>query len=271
MPERAGGPGRAATGLNLEVDWSPWYRSPAEAGLFTDFDGTLAPIGQERDQARPLPGAREALLVLARGLGRVAVVSGRPAAYLQLHLGDIPGLALVGLHGLEHIEEGHLQVLPEALAWASAVESSADAAEQEAPAGVEVERKSLAFTIHARRRPEAMGWVANWAQDRAANTGLRAQPGRLSVEVLPPVAADKGMVVERMSAGLSAVAVFGDDTGDIPAFALLSRLRRVGAHTLAVGVNSPEAPEDLAGSVDLVVGGPGEAVELLGQLAAFLA
>ena len=53
---------------------------PGQALLATDFDGTLAPIVADPRAARPLPGAVPALRRLARAVGTVAVITGRPAA-----------------------------------------------------------------------------------------------------------------------------------------------------------------------------------------------
>ena len=36
----------------------PWLASPGTAGVFVDFDGTLAPIVEMPEQARALPGSR---------------------------------------------------------------------------------------------------------------------------------------------------------------------------------------------------------------------
>ena len=52
---------------------------PASALLATDFDGTLAPIVEDPDQARPYPGAVDALARLGSRLGAVVIVTGRPA------------------------------------------------------------------------------------------------------------------------------------------------------------------------------------------------
>ena len=53
---------------------------PGQALIATDFDGTLAPIVADPRAARPLPGAVPALRRLARVVGTVAVITGRPAA-----------------------------------------------------------------------------------------------------------------------------------------------------------------------------------------------
>ncbi|HEX7276713.1 MAG TPA: trehalose-phosphatase, partial [Acidimicrobiales bacterium] len=46
------------------------------AGVFSDFDGTLAAIVDDPAAARPLPGAADALEALARRFARVGVISG---------------------------------------------------------------------------------------------------------------------------------------------------------------------------------------------------
>ena len=58
-------------------------RTPGRTALFTDFDGTLAPIVTDPATARPAPGAIEALARLAGRYRRVAVVSGRPLEFLD--------------------------------------------------------------------------------------------------------------------------------------------------------------------------------------------
>jgi trehalose 6-phosphate phosphatase len=52
------------------------------AAICLDFDGTLAPIVDDPNQARPLPGTAELLGHLAARFAAVALLSGRPADYL---------------------------------------------------------------------------------------------------------------------------------------------------------------------------------------------
>lgn len=238
-----------------------------------DYDGTIAPVVAERDRAAPQAGASEVLSALARRLRLVGVVSGRPLGFLLDQLGRVPGLSLFGLYGLERSRTADgrggqpRHVSPEALLWEPVVSQLADEAQARAPEGVEVERKGLSFALHFRGHPELEGWVRAWASQRAELAGLRAQPGRLSLELLPPVPAGKGLVVSQVAAGLQALCFAGDDWGDLPAFEALRRLRAQGKATLSVGVASHEQPPELEASVDVMVGGPRELVALLAGLA----
>lgn len=237
---------------------------PRAAGLLCDYDGTLAPVVEERDRAVPLPGVADQLARLSQRFAVVGVVSGRPLAYLRANLGPVAGLSLFGLYGLERSAGG---VDPAALAWEDVIGAAAAEAERQAPAGVEVEKKGLSFTLHVRRRPEMASWAMGWAKEMAGEKGLAVQPGRLSVELLPPVAASKGAVVDELSTGLKALCYIGDDRGDLPAFAALRGLRSAGKTTLAVGVASPEQPPELPDAVDLMVDGPAGVLGLLESLA----
>ncbi|HSS11457.1 MAG TPA: hypothetical protein VLL25_16350, partial [Acidimicrobiales bacterium] len=87
------------------------------------------------------------------------------------------------------------------------------------------------------------------------------------VELRPPVEADKGTVVEELASGLDAVCFIGDDRGDLPAFAALARLAAEGRDTLAIAVNSDEAPTELLAAADVVVDGPSGVLDLLEALA----
>lgn len=255
------------TGWLRHVDWSPWLGQPGTAGVLTDYDGTLAPVVEDREKAAPLPGVPGIIAALAERFAGVAVVSGRPVQYLESQLGRNPNVTLVGLYGLERFENGEHRVMDAAAQWEQTVASAATAVARTAPPGLEIEMKGLTLVLHSRRAPETSQWAQQWAAERASSSGLVAQPGRFSVELLPPVRSDKGTVVEELTTALNAVCFFGDDVGDLPAFSALRRLRSAGKTTIAVGVESPEQPDDLANAVDLLIGGPKEAVALLRSLA----
>jgi trehalose 6-phosphate phosphatase len=93
--------------------------------------------------------------------------------------------------------------------------------------------------------------------------GLVAREARLSLELAPPLPVDKGTVVRSLGAGFAAVACFGDDLGDLAAFAALDDLGAAGAAVARVAVVDDESPPAVAAAADVVVAGPNGAVALL--------
>jgi trehalose 6-phosphate phosphatase len=248
----------------------PWLESPGRAAILLDFDGTLAPIVADPDEAVALPGVPALLARLAKRFALVAVISGRPVDYLAGRLADAGATRLVGLYGLEVADAGTGEVerLPAALAWESPLTAAANAADASAPGGLVVERKGLAVTLHFRSAPHLEDWATQFARDWARQTGLLAHPGKMSVELRPPVQTDKGTVVHDLAAGVDAVCFLGDDIGDLPAFVELHRMRERGeAVTLAVAVGGSETPPNVIDAADLVVDGPPGAYRLLSAMA----
>ncbi len=237
--------------------------------MFLDFDGTLAPIVDVPAEARPLPGSAAVLARLAARYRRVAVISGRPVAFLSQQLGAEAGpVELIGLYGLERVVGGHrLPPDPAVARWQSVIAAAAERAEATAPVGVRVEPKGLAVTLHFRAAPEAETWAADVAAAEATRSGLEAQPGKMSWELRPPVPTDKGTVVDELAAGLAAVCFAGDDNGDLPAFEALRRLAAGGVATLAVAVAGPETPAAVLSAADIAVDGPPDLLALLERLA----
>lgn len=246
---------------------APWLHRPARAAVLTDFDGTLAPIVPDPTTSQALPGSLEALGRLADRFARVAVVSGRSAAFLAERV-PVPGVELFGMYGMERAEGTQVVTRVAAARWVPLLDRAQAEAEKSAPAGVRIERKSLALGLHARAAPERLPWVAAFSAKVAAETGLMAVPGKLIVELRPPVDIDKGMVVEEVAAGLDAVCFVGDDVGDLPAFNALDRLRASGLATLAVASDGPDCPPEVRERADLVVDGPAGVLAFLRRLAA---
>lgn len=237
----------------------------ARAALFLDFDGSLAPIVADPADARPLPAAVVALDALAARCPTVAVVSGRPVAFLEPWFP--PVVRLAGLYGLEQRVDGVASRDPEAQRWEEVVAAAVGRA-AELPPPVRAEDKGLSLTLHYRAAPDFAGEVARWAEAEARRSGLVARPAKMSVELHPPVPLDKGDVVRRWSAGAEVVVVAGDDAGDLPAFAALGPLRAAGVATLAVGVLGAETPAAVQSAADLLVDGPSGLAALLVALAA---
>jgi len=241
----------------------------AEAALFLDYDGTLAPIVADPAGAQPVHGVRELLGRLGARLGLVAVVSGRPVHYLSGVLGEPAGVVLSGLYGMEEVgRDGELRRDTGAEQWRPVVAEATAALGGAAPRGVEIEPKGLSVTLHWRQSPGSEGWARETVAALCARTGLVAQPGRMAIELRPPVHVDKGTVVARLGLGSPVVGCFGDDLGDLPAFAAVAELGRSGATIARVAVADAESPPEVAAAADLVVEGPEAAVALLQEIAA---
>ncbi|CAA9257054.1 MAG: Trehalose-6-phosphate phosphatase [uncultured Acidimicrobiales bacterium] len=245
---------------------------PGATGIFTDFDGTLAPIVDDPAAARAVDGAVDALHRLAARFGVVAVISGRPVRFLmdRLELSTRPqatNLVVAGLYGLERARGSAVELHPDAGRWAEAVADAAARAEADAPPDVLVERKGLSFTLHVRTSPMSADWARSWIEACAAATGLVSHPARMSYELRPPVEIDKGTVVAELLDDMSAGCFLGDDLGDLPAFDALDRLTADrGLAGLKVGVRSAEAPQELIERADVLVEGPVGSAQLLERL-----
>jgi trehalose 6-phosphate phosphatase len=246
-----------------------------EVALCLDFDGTLSPVVDDPQAARPLQGIVELLEPLARRFAAVALISGRPAPYLAEHVAA-PGVRYLGLYGLQEMYEGQVRVDPRLEAARSAVDAAA-AALRESPAvresGAWLEDKVYAVGVHTRRVPDRDRWtdaVDRTAREIAEQYGLEIIPGKMVWELRPAVRGDKGDGVRRVVAesGARAVVVVGDDLGDLPAFAAVAELAAEGHDGLRVAVRSQEAPPELLAAADLVLEGPEGVLDFLRRLAA---
>ena len=255
--------------VDLNSALAPFVAAPTASVLAVDFDGTLAPIVDEPAMARPIDGVADVLSVLTGRLGEVAVVSGRPVGFLVPIFPTT--VTLAGLYGLEVVRGGRLEEHPGAEGWRRQVADVAATAEGSAPDGLRVERKGLSLTLHYRGRPELAEESLRLATGWTEGTGLVVRPAKMSVEVHPPVAEDKGTVVARFAADRQGPVMFvGDDVGDLPAFDTLDALASEGRPVLRVAVASDESPDGLVARADLVVDGPRGAADLLHHLASLL-
>lgn len=248
-------------------------RSPRRTALFCDFDGTLSPIVRDPAAARPVPGAVDALVALSTRLLRVAVLSGRPLRYLDPL---IPAeVDVAALYGLEQRVGGQVAEHPAAGRWRPII--SALVIEAEAAfaglKGVTVEPKGLSLTLHCRNAPAHAAELDAWAADVARRSGLEARPAKASVELHPPVAVDKGTVLMAWAAGAETAVFFGDDVGDLPAFAALRAGVAAGrlAHAIGVVAVGDETPVEVSESADVLLGGPAAVAEVLMRTARALA
>ncbi|MGA4971923.1 trehalose-phosphatase [Streptomyces pseudogriseolus] len=255
---------------------------PGKALIGLDFDGTLAPIVPDPEQARAHPDAVPALAALAPKVASVAVVTGRP-----------PGVAVrnggfAGVAGLEHLVVlGHYG----AERWeavtgsvtAPAPHPGVAAARAELPGlldrvgawqGTWIEEKGRAVAVHTRRASDpqaAFEALREPLTDLATRHGLVVEPGRMVLELRPP-GMDKGVALLRYAREIGAESVLyaGDDLGDLAAFTAVDKLRGSGTPGVLVCSGSEEVTE-LRERADLVVDGPSGVVGLLRALAERLA
>jgi trehalose 6-phosphate phosphatase len=241
---------------------------PDRTALLVDFDGSLSPIVERADDARPLPTTLAVLERLAAGLGRVAIVSGRPVGFLARHL-PVDGLALVGLYGMEQSINGAYSVDPRVEPYLVAVAAATAELEAQLPPDLVEPKSGISVTLHWRPVPDQAEHIVEVARAIGAKHGLGELRTRMAIELRPPIEIDKSFATRGLIEGFDVAAFAGDDYGDLPAFAELGRAVEDGRlrDAVRIGVLSSEAPPDLTGAVDLVVNGPAELLALLTGLA----
>ncbi|WP_405821009.1 trehalose-phosphatase [Streptomyces sp. NBC_00838] len=254
---------------------------PGKAVVALDFDGTLADIVPDPEQARAHPGAVPALAALAPHVASVAVITGRPADVAVRYGGfaAVPGLehlVVLGHYGAERWDavSGTVQA-PEPHPGVAAVRDELPGVLErfDSLRGVWIEEKGMAVAVHTRRATDPQGAfdaLRAPLADLAARHGLMLEPGRLVLELRPP-GVDKGVALREYvdEIGAETVVYGGDDLGDLPAFAAVDTLRGRGHPGLLLCSGTGEVPE-LAARADLVLPGPGALTDFLAAVAARL-
>ena len=226
-----------------------------------DFDGTLAEIVARPEHARPVDGARDALVELVERYRTVAIVTGRRSEEVAALL-DVPHVTYVGLYGLEDgANELVTAVVPRVQAATAEVKEAW------------VEDKGVSVAVHYRQARDpvsARAEIRVALQPVATEAGLELIEGKMVLELVPPDRPLKGGAVERLARehGLQALLYAGDDHADLDAFDALDRLIASGDVRAAVrlAVRGPETPLELVNAADVVAEGPAELVELLRTL-----
>jgi trehalose 6-phosphate phosphatase len=248
----------------------------------TDYDGTLAPIVEDPDDAAIHPRAPEVLVTLAEQVRAVAVVTGRPAQQV-LALGGLDAvgrsvaesgreLFVLGQYGNERWTSTDRQVSspkpPSGLATFTGelprLLRRADAAD------AWIEEKGLAVAVHTRRLDDpdaAFERLLPVLREAAASHDLDVEPGRAVIEVRAH-GMHKGTALHKLAEelGTEAVVFCGDDLGDVEAFKAVEEMRGHGVPGLLVCSASQEE-STLADLADVVVDGPDGVLELLDGLA----
>jgi len=199
------------------------------ASLFLDFDGTLVEIAQKPDAVQVDRRLAEVVQRLHERLdGRLAVISGRPAA--QVHDLLVADVVVVGSHGMELVRKNVIrEPMPRPSALAEVLVAMRRLAKHHV--GLIVEDKPLGVALHYRQCPAAEAECVKLASELASHHALYLQPGKMMVEVRA-AGGDKGTAIRTLMrepdmAGTRPV-FMGDDLTDEPGFAAAAELGGAG-------------------------------------------
>jgi trehalose 6-phosphate phosphatase len=189
----------------------------------SDFDGTMAPIVSNPDDARPLTESAAALRGLA-GLPSTtaALISGRARRDLAALSGMPAEVHLIGSHGAE-FDTGFVHAIDDAAKTTLRRITDSLGAIAADYRGVTIEIKPASIALHVRNADPVDG-VEALRRAMNASTGWHAQitEGKAVLE-FAVIQTDKGQALDilRQREGASATVFLGDDVTDEKAFARL--------------------------------------------------
>ena len=135
--------------------------------------------------------------------------------------------------------------------------------------GIRIENKGITATIHYRLYPkpkEAEKNILATLEHSSQAKNLRILPGKMSINLLPPVEINKGTSVLELikEYSLQSGIYLGDDLTDIDAFSAM----RAASYDLdfqgfAIGITSKEMPKELISEVDFTLNGVKDAERFL--------
>lgn len=200
------------------------FAHSASALIICDYDGVLAPLVDEHDQAFANERSVDALVALADLPDtHVAVVSGRSVGALETLCRFPSAIHLVGSHGSEYRDGPGIELdLGQTALLAQITEHLGQLAVEDS--GFVVESKPFSVAFHYRMADPTLAERAVAAIERgpASWSEVWVKTGKKVFE-LAVVAADKGTAVEQLRHQLGADPVLfaGDDVTDEDAFAVL--------------------------------------------------
>jgi trehalose 6-phosphate phosphatase len=250
---------------------------PAETLIGVDFDGTLAPIIDNPEEAFAHPAAVAALSRLGTLVGVIAVITGRPAR-TAVRLGGFQGAAgldnmvVLGQYGVERWDAatGEFSIPPEPAAITAVSHELPGILAGLGLTDVRVEHKGRAIGVHTRELGDSVAAFEQLAEplgELAARHGLLIEPGKNVLEIRAP-GFDKGDALRQLveEKSIQQVIFAGDDLGDLPAFRAVEQLRGEGVPGLLLCSGSHEE-DALIEMADLIVDGPEGVADWLTRLA----
>ena len=169
-------------------------------------------------------------------------------------------MVYIGNHGLERWAEGHSELTKDVKDYPKVIKAvTEELSRLLSIEGISIENKGITATIHYRLCPEpetAMRDILAALENSVQAKSLRILPGRMAINLLPPVEASKGTAVSELvqEYNLQGGIYLGDDLTDIDAF----RAIHAASHDLdfqgfAIGITSQEMPEKLVVEADFIL------------------
>ncbi|MDO5736397.1 MAG: trehalose-phosphatase [Propionibacteriaceae bacterium] len=256
-------------------------KSPREALLVFDFDGTLAPIVDDPEDSRLHEGSAASLTALSPLVAQLAIVTGRGVEAVR-RLGrldareGLESLVVLGQYGVERWDAAsgelrHPEVPASVIqAWAELESMVADLKESGTDVeGLYLEDKQRAIGVHTRRAKDPQGLLELLTEpvtELAKRHDLQLEPGRFVLEIRAS-SQDKGDALRELleETKPTLVAMAGDDLGDIPAFEVLEELQAGGMICARVVSGSSEQTV-LQSHADISCDGPDGVAQWLEHL-----
>ncbi|MFH0763918.1 MAG: trehalose-phosphatase [Candidatus Omnitrophota bacterium] len=192
--------------------------------LFLDYDGTLAPIARTPDRAILPKRTKELLRRLSEMPDcKIAIVSGRTLGDISRRVG-LKNIVYVGNHGFE-IKGPKIDFKsPVPVQYRKTLEEIRAKLEKSLSSigGVFIEDKGFSLSVHYRladkkRVPAVKAEFYTVVLLYELKNSVRVKPGKMVLEVRPPISWDKGKVVLRLL-GRRFPIYIGDDVTDEDAF-----------------------------------------------------
>lgn len=241
-------------------------------GLMTDVDGTISFAAPTPAEAQITPICRHNLALLSNYLELVAVISGRPIAQMRRMLG-LEGMVYVGNHGFERWVGGKVELCNDAGQYPALIEATLeDLKPLLADGGIFFENKGATASIHYRLSQDhqaARRQIFAALADSTAARDLRTRPGRMAVELLPPMEVNKGSAVRNLirEYELRAAIYLGDDVTDIDAFRAVHESGTPDFNGICLGVIDKETLPGVEEGADFTLDGVSEVERFLEWLA----
>lgn len=227
-----------------------------KVALCLDFDGTLAPIVQDPDDAALSEEIRRHLNALASSTDvDVVVISGRALSDIRSRV-DVGGIKYAGNHGFQQRESDDEWVHPDIEGYRPVLERARGGLERELDpvTGCFVEDKYATLTVHHRQASSDEGsFVIATVQSLVEDEeDLTMVVDEQSVEVRPDIDHDKGDAVEELlDVGAETLVIyFGDAQTDVDAFRTLAAWDDETVH-VSVGSKLPASGYHLESPTDV--------------------